>query len=57
MNKYIETNKTSIPEGTDMEVYKGQVREQLQRQKISSEYQTWIEKLKETAKINTFVKY
>ena len=57
INNYIETNKTSIPEGTDMEVYKGQVREQLQRQKISSEYQTWVERLRETAKINTFVKY
>lgn len=57
VNKYIETNKTGIPESTDMEVYKKQVREQLQRQKISSEYQTWIEKLRETAKINTFVRY
>ena len=57
VNQYIESNKDTIPEGTDMEIFKEQVREQLKGQKMSSEYQTWIEKLKETAKINTFVKY
>jgi len=57
VQSYIDQNKDSFPEGTDMEQVKTLVKEQLTQEKLGTEYQAWIDGIKTTAKINTLVKY
>lgn len=57
VQKYIDDNKASFPEGTNMEEVKTLVRQQLIQQKVSTEFQTWVDAVKKTAKINILVKY
>jgi len=57
VQKYIDENSESFPEGTDMEQVKSIVTEQLKQEKMSTEYQSFINELKEKADIKTVVKY
>lgn len=57
VQKYIDDNSESFPEGTDMESIKTIIVEQLKQQKMSTEYQSFINELKEKAEIKTVVKY
>ena len=51
IQKYIEENKDSFPEGTDMEQVKSLVEEGLKQEKMSTEYQSFINELREKADI------
>jgi len=51
VEKYLEENKELFPEGTSTEDVKAEVRQQLENQRLSEEIQTWIESLKNNAKI------
>lgn len=57
VQKYIDDNKASFPEGTNMEEVKTLVKQQLVQQKVSSEFQAWIDGVKKASKINILVKY
>ena len=57
VEKYIEDNSESFPEGTDMESIKTIIVEQLKQQKMSTEYQSFITEIKEKADIKTVIKY
>ena len=51
IQKYIEENKDSFPEGTDMEQIRSLVEEGLKQEKMSTEYQSFINGLREKADI------
>jgi foldase protein PrsA len=57
VQKYIDDNKSSFPEGTNMDEVKTLVKQQLAQQKVSTEFQTWLDAVKKSAKINILVKY
>ena len=57
VQKYIDENKDSFPEGTDLEQVKTLVTEQLKQEKMSTQYQSMIDELKAKADIKTVVKY
>ena len=57
VQKYIDTNKDSFPEGTDLEQVKSIVTEQLKQEKMGTQYQSMIDELKAKADIKTVVKY
>ena len=57
VQKYIDDNKSTFPEGTNLEEVKTIVKQQLIQQKVSTEFQTWISALKKASKINILVKY
>lgn len=57
VDKFFQENKASLPQGTDEAVLKNNIREQLKSQQISDKYQVWIEELRNSAKIYTFVDY
>lgn len=54
---YIKTNKDSLPKGQSEDQIKATVKEQLAQQKLSTEFQTWLDQVKKDAKINYFVSY
>jgi foldase protein PrsA len=51
VEKYLEENKELFPEGTSTEDVKAEVKQQLENQRLSEEIQTWIESLKNNAKV------
>jgi parvulin-like peptidyl-prolyl isomerase len=55
--KYMEDNAKYLPENKDTPEFKEQVRQDLQQQKLGTEYQTWIQDVKSNSKINYFVTY
>lgn len=57
VDDYIEKNKATFPEGTDIERERPKVQEQLKQQKLSERIQTWLEKLQKDAKIDYLVTY
>ena len=57
VQKYIDENKDSFPEGTDLEQVKTIVTEQLKQEKMGTQYQSMIDELKAKADIKTVVKY
>lgn len=57
VNDYIEQNKDSIPEGTDPESLKPQVKAQLEQEKISTKTNELLSKLKEKSKIEYLIKF
>jgi galactitol-specific phosphotransferase system IIB component len=57
VNDYLETNKGSIPEGSNMDQIKKSVRDQLRQQKLSTKIQSWIAQLQKDAKITYFLNY
>jgi len=52
-----EENKDFYPEGSIFEELKGQIEENLRQNKIGEKFQTWIEELKQEAKINYFLEF
>ncbi len=52
-----DENKAYYPEGTTLDTAKEDIRESLRQQKLSTEFTTWIQDLKNKAKINYFVSY
>ena len=57
VSDYLEQNKSTIPEGSDMEQIKVSVKEQLKQQKLSAKIQSWIADLQKNAKITYFLNY
>ncbi len=57
VNKYIEDNKASLPEGQDEEAMKKEVKESLKQQKLNQKVQTWLADLQNKAQIIKFVSY
>ena len=57
VQKYIDENKDSFPEGTDLTQVKTIVTEQLKQEKMGTQYQSMIDELKAKADIKTVVKY
>ncbi|EKD99800.1 MAG: hypothetical protein ACD_22C00172G0010 [uncultured bacterium] len=57
IDQYIEANSKYLPEGEDPVVLRAQITEQLKQEKVSSAYQTWIDGLRQKAKIYYFVNY
>lgn len=57
IEKYLEENKDSIPEGQDEKSIRGTVKEQLRQQKLAQEFQKWLTGLQSKAKINYFVNF
>jgi len=51
VEKYLDENKDLFPEGTSTEDVKTEARQQLENQRLSEEIQTWIESIKNSAKI------
>jgi len=57
IKKYFDENKSFYGKDETLEKVKGQITQQLSQQKLSEEYQKWIDDLKAKAKIYYFVKY
>lgn len=57
VNKYIADNKESFPPESNSDQIKIQVRSQLQQEKLNTEVQAWLDKLKKVANINYFVNF
>lgn len=54
---YVEQNKASIPETSNMDEVRKSVTEQLKQQKLNAKVQTLLEELQKKAKINYFLNY
>lgn len=57
LSKYFEENKSLYGEGAKYEDLKENIKEQLKQEKLSTVFQTWIEKLRSDTKIIYFVNY
>jgi parvulin-like peptidyl-prolyl isomerase len=57
LKTYFDQNKSLFAQGAKFEDLKDQIKEQVQSQKLSEEYQKWITDLKAKAKINYFVNF
>ncbi len=57
VQSYIDENKDSFPEDTDMEQIKSIVSEQLKQEKMATEYQTLTAELKEKSNVKVLVEY
>ena len=57
IQSYIDANKDSFGEDADMDQIKTLVKQQLQQQKMSEEFQKLVDELKEKADINVVAKY
>jgi len=57
VNSFIETNKDFLPEGMSGDELKDFAKGELRQQKLSGEFSTWIEGIKQSADINYFVEY
>lgn len=57
METYLEQNKESIPEDTDIEEVKTIVKEQLGQQKLNEKIQSWVKSLNESANIKYFLEF
>ena len=57
VQKYIDENASSLPEGTNIDDVKTLVKQQLSQQKLSTEFQGWFDSIKKDAKVNILVKY
>lgn len=54
---YIDKNQSSIPTNLSSDEVKKQVRQQLEQQKLSTVFQTWLDNAQKNAKIQYFVNY
>lgn len=57
IDKYLEDNKESIQEGTDMTTLRPQVKTELEKQKLNEKIQTFIADLQKKAKIDYLKNY
>jgi len=55
--EYFETNKEYFGANSKIDEVRDQIQEELYKQKLSTEYTTWIEQLKVSAKIKYIVNY
>lgn len=55
--KFIETNKSFMPENMNEDQLKNLAREELIQQKLSGEYANWLNEIKASAKVNYLVEY
>lgn len=56
VNNYLEENKGFIPKDSNVEEIKTGVKQQLEQQKINEKIQSWIQSLRDNAKINYLLK-
>lgn len=57
VDQYIEENKEFFPEGSDSDALREDVFNQLKQDKLSTEFQTWIQEIRQNSSINYFVEY
>lgn len=57
VEEYIEKNKESFPDNQDSKQVRETVKAQLRQQKMSSEFQVWLEDLRKAASIKYFVNF
>ncbi len=57
VDDYIASNSAVIPTDVPAETTKTNVEQQLRQQKLSEKFQTWLQKLRQDAKINYLVNY
>jgi parvulin-like peptidyl-prolyl isomerase len=57
IDQYLEENQEFLPEGSTEEELNTMATEQLQQQKLSTEYQAWMDKTKAEAKLQYFGRY
>lgn len=57
IDDYITASKQTAPEGTSEEQFKAGIKQQLEQQKMSEKFQTWIAGVQKSAKINYYVNY
>lgn len=57
VNDYIAKNSSTMPEGADTKEMRDSVKQQLQQQKLSEKFQTWLADLQKKAKINYYTAY
>lgn len=55
VNDYIAQNSAMLPEGSDTPEMRASIKEQLQQQKLSEKFQTWLADLQKKAKIDYFI--
>jgi len=54
---YIASNSATLPQETNQQDLQNSIKQQLQQQKLSERFQTWIAELRQKAKINYIVTY
>lgn len=57
VEKYIEENKEGIPEDADMDEVRKNVKGNLRQQKLNEKIQSWLDSLREKAKIDKLLGY
>jgi hypothetical protein len=57
ITKFIEDNKSSIPSDMKQEEVRAAAEQQIKSQKLGTEFQKWLEKVKATSDIKYLVKY
>ncbi|MBW6442154.1 SurA N-terminal domain-containing protein [Patescibacteria group bacterium] len=57
VQSYIDENEDSFPEDTDIEQIKTLVRQQLEQEKMGTQYQIWLQSLRDKADINITANY
>lgn len=55
VSQYIDKNKDTLPQGVTGDQLNAQVRQQLQQQKLSAKFQTWLAQQQQQAKISYFI--
>jgi len=54
---YFEKNKDLFATGTKLEEVKGEIEDQLKREKMNTEFQSWLQELREKSKVRYFVEF
>ncbi len=57
VDEYIEKNKSSFPEDTDIPSEKENIKKQLEQQKMNEKFQNWLDALQKKSSIVNFVQY
>lgn len=57
ISDYYEKNKESFPQGSKESDLKANIKQQLEQQKLNEKFQSWVQGLRNKAKINYFVSY
>lgn len=57
INDYFSKNKEFFGKNAKLDTFKGQIKDEIYKQKLTSEYATWIEDLRAKAKIFYFLKF
>lgn len=57
VNKYIQQNSAQFQEGSDTPEFRDGIKQQLQQQKLSEKFQTWLADLQKKTKTTYFIQY